>query len=48
MRHLPDILAVIGAALIISGVALMHIPTAIILSGSAVIFAAYTLHKARP
>lgn len=47
MRHLPDVLAVIGAALIVSGVAMMHIPSAVILAGAAVIFSAAAVHKAQ-
>ena len=48
MRHLPDVLAVIGAALIISGVAMMHVPSAYVLGGALVIFAAYLAHRSRP
>lgn len=47
MRHLPDVLAVIGAALIVSGVALMHVPAAIVLAGAAVITLGYSLHRTR-
>jgi len=47
MRHLPDVLAVIGAAIIVYGVAMIHVPTAVILAGGFVIFAAYTIHRAR-
>lgn len=45
--HLPDILAAIGVATIVSGVAIMHIPSALILAGAAVVLLAYSLHRTR-
>ena len=47
MRHLPDVLAVIGAALIVSGVAMMHIPSAYVLAGAATIAFGYSLSRSR-
>ena len=47
-QHLPDILAVIGAATTTSGVAMVHVPTAVMLAGAAVMLTGYLLHKARP
>jgi len=47
-KYTPDILAVIGAATITSGVAMMHVPTAVILAGAAIMLTGYLLHKARP
>ena len=47
MRHLPDVLAVIGAALVVIGVALMHVPSAFILGGLATVTTAYLVHKAQ-
>lgn len=46
MRHLPDVLAIIGAALIVAGVAMMHVPSAVIIGGAFAIFTAYSLSKA--
>lgn len=43
--HLPDILVVIGASIIVFGVAMMHVPTAVILAGAAVILLAYQSSK---
>jgi len=48
MRHLPDVLAVIGAALIISGVAMMHVPSAYVLAGVVTITLGYWLSRSRP
>lgn len=47
MRHLPDVLAVIGAALIVSGVAMMYVPAAVILAGIAAIALGYSLSRSR-
>lgn len=46
MRHLPDVLAVIGTGLIVSGVAMMHVPSALMLGGAATVLAAYLIHRA--
>lgn len=47
MRHLPDVLAVTGASLIVSGIAMMHIPSAFVLGGVMVVALAYLIHKAQ-
>lgn len=47
MRHLPDVLAVIGATLIVSGVAMMHAPSAVILGGIATVLAGRAIHEAQ-
>lgn len=45
MRHLPDVLAVIGTGLIVAGVAMMHVPSAFVLGGATTVFAAYLIDK---
>lgn len=45
-KHLPDILAIIGALTLVSGVAMMHVPTACIVAGVLLIFTGYSLHRA--
>lgn len=44
-KYLPDILAVIGASTIIAGVAMVHVPTAVILAGAAVIALGYAISR---
>lgn len=41
MRHLPDVLAIVGAALIVAGVWVIYPPAAFIVAGVAFIYAGY-------
>lgn len=47
MRHIPDVLAVAGVALVVFGVAMIHVPSAVILAGISAIYAGHRLNKVR-
>lgn len=46
MRHLPDVFAIIGGSLIVTGVALIYVPAAFILAGTALVYVGYRTQEA--